>query len=104
MDEEVTGVSDFGFGRRIPLLPPPPDEPFMSSTRLGSFFFLGTLILIFSPAFKLRSLIGDDKAALIPAAAWSSLSHSALCSCKATLKSNASFLSLKARPMYACLP
>ena len=66
MDEEVTGVSDFGFGRRIPLLPPPPDEPFMSSTRLGSFFFLGTLILIFSPAFKLRSLIGDDKAALIP--------------------------------------
>ena len=104
-DEEVEdGTSDFGLGRRIPILLLPPDESDVSSTRLGSFFFLGTLIFIFSPAFKLRSLIGDDKAAVIPAAAWSSLSHSALCSCKATLKSKASFLSLKARPIYACLP
>ena len=105
-EDGVDSVSTLGLGRRMPMLLLPlwpalnPDPP----SSIGSFLLLGTLILIFSPAFKLRSLIGDDKAAVTPAAAWSSLSHSALCSCNATLKSNASFLSLNAKPMYACLP
>lgn len=61
--------------------------------------------VIFSPVFKLKSRIGAPLDELNGSeAARSSLSHSALCSWSATLKSKASFLSLNAMPIKACLP
>jgi len=65
-----------------------------------SFFWPSPIwIFIFSPSFKLKSLNGAIVFCTSPLAAALSLSTSCLKSANATLKSNASFLSLNAIPM-----
>lgn len=81
------------------------NERFAKTKTLLTFKAPPSLTVIFSPVFKLKSRIGTPLDELNGSeAALSSLWHSLLCSCSATLKSKASFLSLNAMPMKACLP
>jgi hypothetical protein len=81
------------------------NEQFAKTKNLLTFKAPPSLTVIFSPVFKLKSRIGTPLDELNGSeAALSSLWHSLLCSCSATLKSKASFLSLNAMPMKACLP
>lgn len=72
MDDDPGGANNIdglpGGGNSIPVAP--------ESVPSGRGVFRGTLILIFSPALRLRSLSGDASVVSTPLAAWSSRSHS----------------------------
>ena len=104
-----TGFSDLspGGGANNPFLSPgggAKSPPLLFVLIFFSFFCPSPIwIFIFSPSFKLKSLNGAI-AWTSPDAAALSLSTSCLKSANATLKSNASFLSLNAIPIYAFWP